>query len=69
MPHSPSRGYIPNVSVMLYLAVMPNPMNQYLCSMATFVDAFIQILSSCYRYADCKIDLAIKFLTQVVVMN
>ena len=53
---------------MLYLVVMPNLMNQDICSIVTFVDVFVQVLDSCYRHAGFNIDVAIEFLAQVGIV-
>ena len=68
MPHSLARGYVPRVDVMLYLIVMPNLVNQNICSIVTFVDVFVQVLHSCYGYAGFDIDVAIEFLAQVGIV-
>ena len=66
MPHSLARGYIPRVDVMLYLVMMPNLMNQNICSIVTFVDVFLQVLHSWYQHTGFDIDVAIKFLAHMM---
>ena len=68
MPHTLPRGYIPRADVMLYLVVIPDLMNQNICSIVTLVDVFVQALDSCYRHTGFDIDVAIEFLAEVGII-
>ena len=46
--YSLSSGYIPRVDVMMRLVVMPNLMNQNICSIVISVGVFVQVLHKCY---------------------